>query len=132
AGGAIVGVLPFADARWQSQVLTGIVAVVLCLRGRAFADVVQASVLIGSGVLTGLTLVAGMAVTEDDWLVTGAGAVLVLGLAAVGFGAIAPQAEVSPVVRRGIELFEYLLILLIVPLALWVMGVYSAARNLTF
>ncbi|WP_216911446.1 type VII secretion integral membrane protein EccD [Nocardia noduli] len=132
AGGAVIAADPFGDPRWQSQALAGIVAVVLCLRGRAYADMVQAAALIAAGVVTGLALVAGFAVAQDDWRPMGAGIVLVTGLAAVGFGVIGPHTEVSPVLRRAVELFEYLLIVLIVPLALWVMNVYSAARNITF
>ncbi|WP_040794565.1 type VII secretion integral membrane protein EccD [Nocardia higoensis] len=132
AGGAVLAADPFGGGRWQGQALAAIVAVVLCLRGRAYADMVQAAVLIGAGTLTGFGVITGMALAQEDRRLIGAGIVLIAGLAAVGFGVIGPHTEVSPVVRRAVELFEYLLIVLIVPLALWVMDVYSAARNLTF
>ena len=34
-----------------------------------------------------------------------------------------------PGVRRAGEIFEYLLIVTIIPLSLWMMDIYSAARN---
>ncbi|WP_410873837.1 type VII secretion integral membrane protein EccD [Nocardia sp. A7] len=132
AAGAVVAADPFGDRRWQNTVLVAIVAVVLCLRGRAYADMVQASALIGAGILTGFALITGMAFARPDQYLMGAGLVLVAGFAAVGFGVIGPHTEVSPVSRRAVELFEYLLIIVIVPLALWVLDLYSAARNLTF
>ncbi|MGN2641601.1 type VII secretion integral membrane protein EccD [Nocardia takedensis] len=131
-GGAILAADLLGSARWQGQVLAAIIAIVLCLRGRAYADLAQATVLIGAGIVTGMTLVLGMAVAQEDWRVIGASILLGLGAAVVGFGVVGPHTEVSPVVRRAIELFEYLLIVLIVPLVLWVMDIYSAARNLTF
>jgi hypothetical protein len=69
-------------------------------------------------------------VAHEDWRAVGAGLLLIVAAAVVAFGVLGPRAEVSPVVRRAIEIFEYLLIIAIVPLSLWLMDVYSAARNI--
>jgi hypothetical protein len=69
-------------------------------------------------------------VANEDWRAVGAGLLLIVAAAVVAFGVLGPRADVSPVVRRAIEIFEYLLIIAIVPLSLWLMDVYSAARNI--
>jgi type VII secretion integral membrane protein EccD len=106
------------------------VAVVLCLRGRAFADLAQAAILIAGGAATLLALPVTLALHQHDWRLTLAGLLLIAGAAAAAFGVIGPHTEVSPVVRRAGEIAEYALIVAIVPLVLWLMGIYSAARNL--
>ncbi|AHH15750.1 type VII secretion integral membrane protein EccD-like protein [Nocardia nova SH22a] len=128
--GAILGADPLGGARWQGLVLAAITAVVLCLRGRAYADLVQASTMIAGGALVALAVTAGAAVSQEDWRSAGAGLLLVVAAAVLAFGVLGPRADVSPVVRRAIEIFEYLLIIAIVPLSLWLMDVYSAARNI--
>lgn len=128
--GAILGADPLGEARWQGLVLAAITAVVLCLRGRAYADLVQASTMIAGGTLVALAVTAGTAVSQEDWRSPGAGLLLVVAAAVLAFGVLGPRADVSPVVRRAIEIFEYLLIIAIVPLSLWLMDVYSAARNI--
>ncbi|WP_369028898.1 hypothetical protein [Nocardia farcinica] len=46
------------------------------------------------------------------------------------FGVIGPHIEITPVTRRFGEIFEYLLICSVIPLVLWIMGVYAMARNI--
>ncbi|WP_063063846.1 type VII secretion integral membrane protein EccD [Nocardia violaceofusca] len=128
--GAILGADPLGEARWQGLVLAAITAVVLCLRGRAYADLTQASTMIAGGTVVALAVIAGTAVAHEDWRAIGAGLVLIVAAAVVAFGVLGPRADVSPVLRRAIEIFEYLLIIAIVPLSLRLMDVYSAARNI--
>ncbi len=136
-GSAIVacaGALGTADAlgqlRWQSLTLAVISAIVLCLRGRSYADLVQAGTLIvaGTGVLAGLLTMLAFG-HSGMWLLSG-GLLLVLAAAAVAFGVIGPHIEITPVVRRVGEIVEYLLICAVIPLALWLLGIYAMARNL--
>ncbi|NKY48208.1 type VII secretion integral membrane protein EccD [Nocardia cerradoensis] len=128
--GAILGADPLGEARWQGLLLAAITAVVLCLRGRAYADLTQASTMIAGGAVVALVVIAGAAVAQEDRRAVGAGLLLIVAAAVVGFGVLGPRADVSPVLRRAIEIFEYLLIIAIVPLSLWLMDVYSAARNI--
>ncbi len=128
--GAILGADPLGDAPWQGLVLAAIVAVVLCLRGRAYADLTPASTMIAGGTAVALAVTAGAAVSQEAWRSAGAGLLLIIAGAVLAFGVLGPRADVSPVARRAIEIFEYLLIIAIVPLSLWLMDVYSAARNI--
>lgn len=128
--GAILAADPLGEPRWQGPALAVVTAVVLCLRGRAYADLIQASTLIAGGAVVALVTTTGLAVSQPDWRSGGAGILLVTAAAVVGFGVLGPRADVSPVVRRIIEIVEYLLIIVIVPLSLWLMDVYSAARNI--
>lgn len=131
---AIVGAVgtadPLGDAKWQGITLAVVVAIILCLRGRAFADLAQASTLIVGGGVTYLSLIVLLALGDSDLLVVAVGLLLAFAVGATGFGVIGPHVEVTPVTRRFIEIFEYLLIVSIIPLVLWLMGIYSMARNL--
>ncbi|MBF6212543.1 type VII secretion integral membrane protein EccD [Nocardia puris] len=127
---AVVAADPLGSARWQGVTLAVIIALILCLRGRSFADLTQAATLIGGGVTTLFALPVAVALGRPESLVPCAAMVFALGAAAVAFGVIGPHTEMTPVTRRAGEIFEYLLIVAIVPLVLWIMGVYSAARNL--
>ncbi|MGW6724428.1 type VII secretion integral membrane protein EccD [Nocardia sp. NPDC055029] len=132
ATAAIVGALgtaqPWGDPGWPGCSLAVIAAIILASRGRSFADLTQAGTLIGAGATIVIGLLAGFAVGGGS-LVPGA---LLLGFAAlvVVFGVIGPHLEITPVTRRMSEIFEYLLICAVIPLVLWVMDVYSMARNL--
>lgn len=121
---------PFGATRWQGIALAVVMSVILCLRGRAYADLIQASTLIGGGGVTIVAVSTGLALGHPAWLVPIAAVLLGLAAAMVGCGVIAPHIDISPVTRRAGEIFEYLLIVVVVPLVLWIMDVYSAARSL--
>lgn len=121
---------PLGSVRWPGVALATVMALIMSLRGRAFADVVQASVLIGGGAATAIALVVGLALGSPTLPVYLAAVLLVIAGLVMFFGVIGPNLEVSPVVRRAGEVFEYALIVAVVPLVLWTMDVYSAARNM--
>ncbi|MEV0707519.1 type VII secretion integral membrane protein EccD [Nocardia aurea] len=136
-GSAVAAVLssvlvadPFGAARWQGITLGLVIAVILSLRGRAFADLTQSATLIGAGAVALLAVLVTVALGHPSWLVPMAGILLVIAASMVAFGVIGPHTEMSPVTRRAGEIFEYLLIVTVIPLVLWVMDLYSAARNL--
>src|SRR5690606_19951073 len=120
--GAVLAADPLGSPRWQGITLAVIVAIILCLRGRSFADLTQAATLIGGGVTTLLALPVALALGRPESLVPCAAVVFALGAAAVAFGVIGPHTEMTPVVRRAGEIVEYLLIVAVVPLVLWIMG----------
>ncbi|MER7451919.1 type VII secretion integral membrane protein EccD [Nocardia beijingensis] len=134
AASAVVGAFGVADPlgspRWQGVSLAVVTAIILALRGRSFADLAQAATLIGGGCLTAVVLIAGFAVGDADHTLLAAGVLLAFATGVVGFGVIGPHIEVTPVTRRMIEIFEYLLIVSVIPLVLWVMNIYSMARNI--
>jgi hypothetical protein len=45
-------------------------------------------------------------------------------------GIVAPRLEFSPVMRRWVELLEYLAIAMVFPLCSWIVGLYSYVRAL--
>ncbi|WP_227998556.1 type VII secretion integral membrane protein EccD [Nocardia australiensis] len=128
--GALGAADPLGPAPWQGITLAAIAAVILCLRGRSFADLAQAGVLISGGCVIVLGLVAGLALGDADMALRSGLLLLAFAAAAVVFGVIGPHLEVTPVTRRAMEIVEYLLIVALIPLVLWIMDVYSMARNL--
>ncbi|WP_433623099.1 type VII secretion integral membrane protein EccD [Nocardia sp. CA-120079] len=127
---AVLAADQLGTARWQGVALAVVVGLILCLRGRSFADLVQAGTLIVGGAVTLLAALVTAGLGQSSYLVPIAAIVLAVSAAMIAFGVIAPHTEFSPVVRRAGEIFEYLLIVTIIPLALWIMDLYSAARNL--
>ncbi|MEV0433774.1 type VII secretion integral membrane protein EccD [Nocardia sp. NPDC050413] len=128
--GAIGAADPFGPFHSGGVALAVVTAIVLCLRGRSYADLVQAATLIVAGALIVLALLTGLGLGHDSLEFAAVAMLLVTAGSVVGFGVIGPHVEVTPVTRRMIEIFEYLLIITMIPLALWVMDVYSTARNI--
>ncbi|EME21311.1 type VII secretion integral membrane protein EccD [Rhodococcus triatomae] len=130
AAGALVAADAFRSVDWPGFALAAVAALVLNLRGRTYASLSQAAVLIGSGSLVLVLLTCGVAVTEPLW----APVVLVvaaLGIAAaLAFGFVAPRREFSPVQRRAVELIDYAAIAAVLPLTCWVAGLFAAMRGL--
>lgn len=127
---AVVTVDPLGASHWPNIILALVLALILCLRGRSFADLTQASWLIGGGAFTLVASTVSVAFSDRAILVPTAGILLIVATAMVVFGVIGPSTEMSPVTRRIGEILEYLLICAVVPLVLWVLDMYSAARNL--
>ncbi|MGV9674795.1 type VII secretion integral membrane protein EccD [Nocardia sp. NPDC003482] len=128
--GAVGAADPLGEARWQGVALAVITAIILALRGRAFADLTQAGTLIAGGAVTFAGVFTGIALGDSRMLVPAAAVLLAFAAAVVFFGVVGPHIEISPVQRRAGELFEYFLIILVIPLVLWIMGVYAMARNI--
>ncbi|MGK8488375.1 type VII secretion integral membrane protein EccD [Nocardia asiatica] len=128
--GAFVAADPFATRHWQGTALAVVVGVVLVLRGRAYADLVQAGTLIGGGAATLTALLFGLGLGAHHMVLPVAGALLVLAGAALFLGVAGPSTDISPILRRAGELFEYGLIVSLLPLVVWIMDVYAVARNI--
>ncbi|MEU7628748.1 type VII secretion integral membrane protein EccD [Nocardia sp. NPDC049220] len=128
--GAVVAADPLGSRPWQGVVLAVVAGLVLCLRGRFYADITQAGTLIGGGSLTLIALAAGLGLGSPSALIPAAAASLVLAAAAVFIGVAGPATDISPVTRRAGELLEYALIIAMIPLVVWTMDLYSAARNI--
>jgi type VII secretion integral membrane protein EccD len=131
---AVVGAVGAADPldgiRWQGIALAAVAAIILALRGRSFADLTQAGSLIAGGAVTYVATTAGVVLGNSDAGLVAVALLLVFAAAVVVFGIIGPHLEITPVMRRLNELFEYALIISVIPLALWIMGVYGMARGI--
>lgn len=55
---------------------------------------------------------------------------LMLGGVGLWLGSIRATTTFSPIGRRSVELLEYLAFAVVVPLAVWLCGLYGAARGL--
>lgn len=130
AAGAVRAAWPSPAVSWPAVALAAVTSIVLMLRGRAHADRAPAAVLVAGGassalvvtVLCGAALPGGVA-SAAAIVATGAAAALLCGIGA-------PRLEFSPVMRRAVEVAEYVLTAAILPLALWVIGAYAAMRAL--
>lgn len=92
-------------------------------RKRTLACVISGVVTIG----TTLGCAAIRTPEHSPWI---AAATALLVGATVYLGFVAPAISLSPIARKGIELFECLVLIAMVPLTCWICGLYSAARGL--
>ncbi|MGE2817461.1 type VII secretion integral membrane protein EccD [Mycobacterium heidelbergense] len=115
---------------WQGTAFAITVATVLCLRGRSHYDLVQSATLIGGGLLTAFALIVKTATHLDGWQINAALALAIVMALIVACGLIAPRLEFSPVMKRQVEILEYLAITMLFPLCFWIIRVYAVFREL--
>lgn len=115
---------------WQGTVFAIAVATVLCLRGRSHHDLVQSATLIAAGTAIALLSIVKLAAELDGWEFYATLAAVVLMVLMVACGVIAPRLEFSPVMRRQVEILEYLAIILVFPLCCWIIRLYAVFREL--
>lgn len=113
-------------------VLSAVITALLFLRARSYVDRVQSLILYCASVVAGVGS-AAVVVASYSSPQAQASAVLAV-LAAMGVAVMAalkgPGSRMSPPVKKTIEIAEYLLICVSLPLALWVTGVYGLLRDL--
>lgn len=126
---AVILAVPRPDVDWKSLLLGVLVTAAIVLRGRSHSDLVQAAGMIGLGAVGLLGVVAVQSLSDSMWVVLAVGLTLVIAAASFAFGVITPSMEFSPVMRRIGEIGEYLVITATVPIAAWVIGLYSLARG---
>jgi type VII secretion integral membrane protein EccD len=115
---------------WQGTAFAITVATVLCLRGRSHYDLVQSATLIGGGLLTGVALIVKTAAHLVEWRVNAALALVVLVALIMACGLIAPRLQFSPVMKRQVEILEYVAIALLFPLCFWIIRLYAFFREM--
>lgn len=128
--GALMAASPGRGVIWKGAVLAMVVGIVLCLRGRAHADLWQACVLIGGGALTLMALGIGVSFGDHHWAYAAFGVLVVMSVIGVLTAANGQTQQLSPVMRRAGELVEYALVCIIVPLVAWIMDLYNLVRDL--
>ncbi|WP_319446529.1 MULTISPECIES: type VII secretion integral membrane protein EccD [unclassified Mycobacterium] len=131
---AIVGCYLAVDVSdgffWQGTAFAAAVATVLCLRGRGHHDLVQSATLIGSGLVTAIAVIAKTAINVDDWQVRSVVALIALMALVVACGLVAPRRDFSPVMRRRVELLEYVAVASLFPLCFWIVRLFAFFREL--
>lgn len=128
---AVGAVLAARQGMW-GILLAATVAAVLMLRARTYANGLQAVALLLAGAGTAGGLLVGWILQADVhtlalWVFASC---VGLAAAALILGVVFPQRRFSPVLRRSVEILEALLIATVLPLALAVMDLYTAMRNL--
>lgn len=121
---------PHSDRSWLPVLLAGLTAGFLVLRGRSFRDRWQAVTV----TLTGLVIVAAVVVrfVVVQWtpttLVVGAALLALIPMFGLLSAVIVPNTIYSPLFRKFVEWIEYLCLMPLFPLALWLMNTYEAIR----
>jgi type VII secretion integral membrane protein EccD len=126
-------VLAAAEAEGALGIVLGtVVAAVLLLRARSYANSRQAIALLVSGMVTVAGLMARLLATADQsgLLLFGFGGLLVLAMLALMAGVILPRCRFSPVLRHSMDVAEAVLIASVLPLALGVLKLYDTFRAL--
>ncbi len=121
---------PHTGQRWLPLLLAGFSAGFLMLRGRSYVDRWQAITLAGTSVLIVAAVVVRYALVLQSPLAVSVGAAMMVLLPAAGLtaAAVVPNSIYSPLFRKFVEWIEYLCLMPIFPLALWLMNVYAAIR----
>ncbi len=119
-----------SDQRWPVIVLALVTAGFLLLRGRSYVDRWQTIILAGTAVLIVAAVVVRYALVSQSSLALSVGAAVLVLVPAAGLlaAAVVPNSIYSPLFRTIVEWIEYLCLLPIFPLALWLMNVYAAIR----
>ena len=121
---------PHTFQRWLPLLLAGFSAGFLMLRGRSYVDRWQAITLAATSVLIVAAVVVRYALGLQSPLSLLISVAILVLLPAAGLtaAAVVPNTVYSPLFRKLVEWIEYLCLMPIFPLALWLMNVYAAIR----
>lgn len=117
----------------HSMIVAGLVTVLCGFRSRLYAErwcawaLMAAAVVIPSGIMVRLCLWF----PERAWLVLAIYTAVAL-IAVIIIGATEGVRRISPVTKRLLELFDGAAIAAVIPLLLWISGVYDVLRNIRF
>ncbi|WP_329788876.1 type VII secretion integral membrane protein EccD [Lentzea sp. DG1S-22] len=128
---AIVAAGNAGDSVW-GPIYGVVVAIVLMMRGRAYANGAQAVALLSTGMFASAGILLGWLVSTSSFnrIAFVFGTLLVLGALALVLGVIFPGQKFSPPLRRTVDIIEAILIASVLPLALAVMDMYAVFRGL--
>lgn len=132
-GASVFVVEPGQGRWWLATVFVGLLATILLLRGRAFAARGQAITVVTAAVLMVMVTTVKYALawpTSPVAAYLAAAVILAVGLAGMGAAAVVPKRVFSPVFRKVVEWFEYLLIVAVPPIAVWLLNLLALARNM--
>jgi type VII secretion integral membrane protein EccD len=131
--GAIGAALaPFlaGEPRFPGLLFAAVAGGVLLLRARAHRDLARSVPLIVCGIATVSTVLVAAAATYPHWAAHIAAVSLITGAVALCLASIGGVTTISPIGRRSVELLEYVAFAVVVPLAVWLCGLYGATRSL--
>jgi type VII secretion integral membrane protein EccD len=121
---------PHTGQRWLPVLLAAFTAGFLLLRGRSYVDRWQSILLAATAVLIVAAVVTRYVVVLANPAMLSVGVAILVLLPAAGLtaAAVVPNTIYSPLFRKFVEWIEYLCLMPIFPLALWLMNVYAAIR----
>jgi type VII secretion integral membrane protein EccD len=121
---------PLSGRAWLPLLVAGLTAGFLIMRGRSFMDRFQAIVVTVTGV--GVVAMVVLRLVIEMWspltLVIGLLVLLALPGAGLLAAVVVPNTTYSPLFRKFVEWVEYLCLMPLFPLVLWVMNVFAAIR----
>jgi type VII secretion integral membrane protein EccD len=117
----------------SDRVLAGVLGAICLLRARLFTGRGQRGGMLIAGGVAGLALLVtrAFATHEMTRVLAFVVPVVVLGLAFFVMAVALPERRLAPTWARFADIVESMLILSVIPLALGVIGVYGAVRNLS-
>lgn len=117
----------------HSLVVAGLVTAACGFRSRLYAERWCAWALLTAAIAvpTGVTVRLSLWYPHKAWLVLAIYLAACLVAAAVVAATVAVR-RVSPVIKRSLELLDGTIVATIVPMLLWITGVYDAVRNIRF
>jgi type VII secretion integral membrane protein EccD len=118
------------EPRFPGLLFATVAGGVLLLRARAHRDLARSLPLIICGIATLGTVLVATAVAYPQWATHVAAVSLMMGAVALCIASIGGATTISPIGRRSVELLEYLAFAIVVPLAVWLCGLYGATRSL--
>ena len=125
-------VVPGQPDGWRYTAFVGAVCVLLALLSRSFVDRYQSVTLMVAGVGAAAVAIGRYAAYDATSVSVALVCVgVTLGIAVWGLVAalVVPYREFAPPVRRFVDLFEYALLLALLPWALWLLNLYPVIRN---
>jgi type VII secretion integral membrane protein EccD len=131
--GGVIAVLARGHFFVHTLVVAGLVSAMCAFRSRLYAErwcawsLLAATVAIPIGVTVRLSIWYPQ---SARWFVVVLLAVVLLTLAVVG--AATGFRRITPVMKRTLELFDGAIVAAILPLLLWVTGIYDTVRNIQF
>jgi type VII secretion integral membrane protein EccD len=128
--GAALGPFLTGEPRFPGLLFATVAGGVLLLRARAHRDLARSAPLIICGIATVSTALVAAAAAYPQCTAHIAAVSLILGAVALCLASIRDTTTVSPIGRRSVELLEYLAFAVVVPLAVWLCGLYGATRSL--
>jgi type VII secretion integral membrane protein EccD len=130
AVGAALGSFLTGAPRFPGLLFATVAGAVLLLRARAHRDLAMSLPLITCGIATVSIVLVAAAAAYPQCTAHVAAVSLMLGAVALCLASIRDTTTVSPLGRRGVELLERLAFAVVVPLAVWLCGLYGATRSL--
>jgi type VII secretion integral membrane protein EccD len=121
---------PHSDRSWLPVLLAALTAGFLVLRGRSFRDRWQAVTVTRTGLVIVAAVVVRFVVVQwtPTTLVVGVSLLAVVPMFGLLSAVIVPNTIYSPLFRKFVEWIEYLCLMPLFPLALWLMNTYEAIR----